>query len=88
MLELIEAVPVYASGIPAAAPGSGAAGLAGVTELAHGYAGRGFQAAKVAIGNDPATDLASVEVVRLAVGSAPGLGTTIDETAVRSRTAR
>jgi D-galactarolactone cycloisomerase len=59
-----DAVPVYASGIPAAPAGSAAAGLRSVEEQAGELADRGFNRIKVAIGVSPASDVASVRVVR------------------------
>lgn len=61
-------VPVYASGIPAAPPGSGAAGLETVEQQARALYGRGFRAIKVAVGMDPASDAASLAVVREVLG--------------------
>lgn len=59
-----ESVPVYASGIPAAAAGSGAAGLQDVEEQARRLADQGYRQIKVAIGVSAGSDLASVTVVR------------------------
>jgi D-galactarolactone cycloisomerase len=59
-------VPVYAAGISAAV---GAADLARVRTEAESHRARGFRAAKVAIGSDPALDLASVEVAGQVFGS-------------------
>lgn len=56
-------VPVYASGIPAAPPGSGPAGLAVVRSEAERLRELGYTAVKVAIGHDPASDLVSVRTV-------------------------
>lgn len=63
-----EAVPVYASGIPAAPAGSGAAGLRAVETQAVALAGRGYTRIKVAVGVDVASDAASVRVVRDVLG--------------------
>ncbi|GAB4055313.1 D-galactarolactone cycloisomerase [Catellatospora paridis] len=57
------AVPVYASGIPAAPTGSGDAGLAAVRQTAQRLRDAGWTAAKVAIGVTPERDLASVAEV-------------------------
>jgi len=56
-------VPVYASGIPAAAAGTGEEGLAQVREHAQRLRAAGWTAAKVAIGVSPDRDLASVAEV-------------------------
>jgi D-galactarolactone cycloisomerase len=56
-------VDVYASGVPAAGPGTGAAGQEAVRAEAQSLRDRGFTAVKVAIGTDPVTDLASVATV-------------------------
>jgi L-alanine-DL-glutamate epimerase-like enolase superfamily enzyme len=60
-------VPVYASGIPAA---TGHSDLARVRAAAESYLARGFRAAKVAIGSDPALDVASIEVAGEVFGPA------------------
>lgn len=59
-----ERMPVYASGIPAAPAGSGVDGLAAVRAEAENLRGQGYDAVKVAIGVDPASDVASVAAVR------------------------
>jgi D-galactarolactone cycloisomerase len=61
-------VPVYASGIPAVSSRSGEAGLRGVREQAERLVESGFTAIKVAVGVEPAGDLASVSVVRDVLG--------------------
>lgn len=58
-------VPVYASGIPAS---PGTTGVQTVRRQAEGLVGRGFTAIKVAIGVDPATDIAAVAAVTDIVG--------------------
>jgi D-galactarolactone cycloisomerase len=58
------AVPVYASGVPAAP----ASALDGVRERAQAFVDAGFRAMKVAIGSDPEADVASVRVVRDVLG--------------------
>lgn len=62
------AVPVYASGIPAVPARTGTPGLEGVREQAERLAADGFSAIKVAVGVDPAGDLASVAAVRDVLG--------------------
>lgn len=57
-------VPAYASGVPAARPGSGAAGQEAVRAEAQALRAAGYQAVKVAIGTSPDSDLASVRTVR------------------------
>ena len=57
-------LPVYASGIPAAAPGGGSAGLQEVRREAERLVGQGYTAVKVAVGALPDSDVASVKVVR------------------------
>jgi len=59
-------VAVYASGIPAA---PGPDGQTHVREQARQLVERGYSAIKVAIGVDPATDIASVATVRDVVGT-------------------
>lgn len=59
-----DAVPVYASGVPASSASQGEAGQERVRAEAQGLHDRGFRAVKVAIGVDPAGDLASVRTVR------------------------
>lgn len=59
-----DAVPVYASGIPA----QGADGIEGVREQAAALVGRGFRSIKVAIGAEPRSDLEAVQEVREIVG--------------------
>lgn len=66
-------VPVYASGIPAAAVGSGRAGQDAIREEAIRLQERGFTAVKVAIGVDPASDVESVATVRETVGPQAGV---------------
>lgn len=63
-----EAVPVYASGIPAASSASGEEGIEAVRRQAHELRQRGYQAIKVAIGVEPAGDVASVRAVREELG--------------------
>ncbi|MBO0828955.1 MAG: mandelate racemase/muconate lactonizing enzyme family protein [Streptosporangiales bacterium] len=55
-----DAVPVYASGIPATA----AAGVSAVRAEAERLAGQGWTSVKVAVGVDPEGDLATVRIVR------------------------
>lgn len=62
-------VPVYASGVPAAAVGTGAEGLRGVRAEAERLRDRGFDAVKVAIGVDPVRDVESVAAVREVFGA-------------------
>jgi D-galactarolactone cycloisomerase len=61
-------VPVYASGIPAAGPGTGSAGQERVRAEAEALHAQGYTAVKVAIGTDPVTDLQSVATVREVFG--------------------
>lgn len=61
-------VDVYASGVPAAPPGSGADGQRVVREEAERIRDAGYPAVKVAIGFEPDTDLASVRTVREVFG--------------------
>lgn len=61
-------VPVYASGIPAAGPGTGAAGQEKVRAEAEALLSQGYTAVKVAIGTDPVTDLQSVSTVQEVFG--------------------
>lgn len=63
-----DAVPVYASGIPAVPAASGAGGQDEVRTAAERLAAGGYTAIKVAIGVDPAGDLASVATVRSVLG--------------------
>ena len=63
-----EAIPVYASGIPAASNISGKEGLEAVRQQAHELKGHGYRAIKVAVGVDPAGDVASVRAVREVLG--------------------
>lgn len=58
-----ERVPVYASGIPAAPPGSGAGGLRSVADQARALAEHGFSRVKVAVGAAAESDVDSVRVV-------------------------
>lgn len=62
-------VPVYASGVPAAAVGTGDEGLRNVRDEARRVRDRGFDAVKVAIGVDPARDVESVAAVREVFGT-------------------
>lgn len=57
-------VDVYASGVPAAPPGSGRDGQHAVRTEARRICDAGYPAVKVAIGGDPDTDLESVRTVR------------------------
>ena len=57
-------LPVYASGIPAAAAGAGPVGLREVRREAERLVERGYTAVKVAIGASPDSDIASIRVVR------------------------
>jgi len=61
-------VPVYASGVPAAGPGSGTAGQDVVRAEAQNLQDLGYTAVKVAIGAAPDTDLDSVRTVREVFG--------------------
>jgi D-galactarolactone cycloisomerase len=61
-----EAVPVYASGIPA----TGAGGLGEVRRQTEDLLARGYRAIKVAIGVDPQADIPSVAAVRETCGDA------------------
>lgn len=63
-----DAVPVYASGIPAAPSAGGEEGIEVVRRQAHELKERGYRAIKVAVGVDPAGDLASVRAVREVLG--------------------
>jgi D-arabinonate dehydratase/D-galactarolactone cycloisomerase len=63
-----DAVPVYASGIPAASAESGAAGQAEVRRRAEQLRDSGWTAVKVAVGVDPVGDVRSVETVREVLG--------------------
>jgi D-galactarolactone cycloisomerase len=63
-----EAVPVYASGVPAASSRDGAAGLRRVEEEAQRLRDAGWTAIKVAVGVDPDSDAASVAVVADVLG--------------------
>jgi D-arabinonate dehydratase/D-galactarolactone cycloisomerase len=63
-----EAVPVYASGIPAAGTRSGADGLRRVEAEARRLRDAGWTAVKVAVGVDPEGDAASVDVVADVLG--------------------
>lgn len=62
-----DAVPVYASGIPAR-PVDGPDVLAAVRAEADGHVAAGYRAIKVAIGVDPRSDLACVRTVAEALG--------------------
>lgn len=62
---------VYASGVPATRAARGEADFARMLDAARGAAERGFTGLKMAIGLDPAADIASVAAVREAVG--PGM---------------
>lgn len=64
-----DGVPVYASGVPAAAVGTGDDGLRNVRNEAERLRDQGFDAVKVAIGVDPARDIESVAAVREAFGT-------------------
>jgi D-arabinonate dehydratase/D-galactarolactone cycloisomerase len=63
-----EAVPVYASGVPAAGTRSGASGLRRVEAEAQRLREAGWTAIKVAVGVDPDGDAASVAVVSDVLG--------------------
>lgn len=64
-----DGVPVYASGVPGAAAGSGAEGQDGVRAEATQLRDQGFTAVKVAIGVRPEDDIASVRTVREVFGT-------------------
>lgn len=61
-----DAIPVYASGIPAGGPGN----LPAVREQASELTRRGFRAIKVAVGMDPESDVQAVAAVREIAGNA------------------
>jgi D-galactarolactone cycloisomerase len=63
-------LPIYASGIPAAGPGSGDGGQARVRAEAERLVADGYEAVKVAIGASPFSDVASVRTVREVFGDA------------------
>jgi D-arabinonate dehydratase/D-galactarolactone cycloisomerase len=64
-----DAVPVYASSIPA----HGASGIEGVRAEAQAFVERGFRSIKVAIGHDPIGDVKAVAAVREIVGDDGGV---------------
>ncbi len=62
-------LPVYASGIPAAGPGTGDKGQDEVRQEAERLVADGHRAVKVAIGAEPESDVASVRTVRDVFGA-------------------
>lgn len=68
-----DSVPVYASSVPGAPPGSGTTGQDAVRAEAERIRDQGFDAVKVAIGMRPEDDIRSLRTVREVFGETAGL---------------